>query len=388
MMKYDFNKTIERRGSNSVKWDATTEFFGAKDVLPMWVADMDFQTPPFIINAIQQQLDRAVLGYTFAGEEWYSSIISWLKKRHEWDVEAKSLTFVSGVVRGQAHALQCFTEASDKVMVMTPVYHPFFQVTKHLHRQVVFSPLHIENNQIDIDFNRFENDIKGCKMLILCNPHNPGGRVWTKEELQTIAHICHKNNVLVISDEIHADLTLPGYRHLPFTTVSDEAAEIGITLMAPSKTFNMPGVSSSFAIVENEQLNRQFQTFMQAGEFDQGNMFAYASTVAAYRQGEEWLEQLLQYVQNNIDFTEHFLQTELPAISMIRPQASFLIFLNCKKLNLEQPELEKLFLNKARLALNSGTTFGQGGEGFMRLNVGCPLDTLQEALYKLKNALR
>lgn len=388
MMKYDFDKTIERRGSNSVKWDATVAFFGEKDVLPMWVADMDFQTPPFVINAIQQQLNRAVLGYTFAGEEWYSSIISWLKKRHEWDVEAKSLTFVSGVVRGQAHALQCFTEASDKVMVMTPVYHPFFQVTKHLHRQVVFSPLHIENNQIDIDFNRFENDIKGCKMLILCNPHNPGGRVWTKEELQTIAHICHKNNVLVISDEIHADLTLPGYRHLPFTTVSAEAAEIGITLMAPSKTFNMPGVSSSFAIIENEQLNRQFQTFMQAGEFDQGNMFAYASTVAAYRQGEEWLEQLLQYVQNNIDFTEHFLQTELPTISMIRPQASFLIFLNCKKLNLEQPELEKLFLNKARLALNSGTTFGQGGEGFMRLNVGCPLDTLQEALYRLKNALR
>ena len=388
MMKYDFDKTIERRSSNSVKWDATVAFFGEKDVLPMWVADMDFQTPPFVINAIQQQLNRAVLGYTFAGEEWYSSIISWLKKRHEWDVEAKSLTFVSGVVRGQAHALQCFTEASDKVMVMTPVYHPFFQVTKHLHRQVVFSPLHIENNQIDINFSRFENDIKGCKMLILCNPHNPGGRVWTKEELQTIAHICHKNNVLVISDEIHADLTLPGYRHLPFTTVSAEAAEIGITLMAPSKTFNMPGVSSSFAIIENEQLNRQFQTFMQAGEFDQGNMFAYASTVAAYRQGEEWLEQLLQYVQNNIDFTEHFLQTELPAISMIRPQASFLIFLNCKKLNLEQPELEKLFLNKARLALNSGTTFGQGGEGFMRLNVGCPLDTLQEALYRLKNALR
>ena len=388
MMKYDFDKTIERRGSNSVKWDATVAFFGEKDVLPMWVADMDFQTPPFVINAIQQQLNRAVLGYTFAGEEWYSSIISWFKKRHEWDVEAKSLTFVSGVVRGQAHALQCFTEASDKVMVMTPVYHPFFQVTKHLHRQVVFSPLHIENNQIDIDFNRFENDIKGCKMLILCNPHNPGGRVWTKEELQTIAHICHKNNVLVISDEIHADLTLPGYRHFPFTTVSAEAAEIGITLMAPSKTFNMPGVSSSFAIIENEQLNRQFQTFMQAGEFDQGNMFAYASTVAAYRQGEEWLEQLLQYVQNNIDFTEHFLQTELPAISMIRPQASFLIFLNCKKLNLEQPELEKLFLNKARLALNSGTTFGQGGEGFMRLNVGCPLDTLQEALYRLKTALR
>lgn len=387
-MKYDFDKTIERRGSNSVKWDATTEFFGAKDVLPMWVADMDFQTPPFVIDAIQKQLNRAVLGYTFAGEEWHSSIISWLKKRHKWNVAAKALTFVSGVVRSQAYALQCFTEIADKVMVMTPVYHPFFLVTKHLRRQVVFSPLHIENNQIDIDFNRFENDIKGCKMLILCNPHNPGGRVWTKEELQTIAHICHKNNVLVISDEIHADLTLPGYRHHPFISVSDEAAAIGITLMAPSKTFNMPGVSSSFAIIENEQLNRQFQTFMQAGEFDQGNMFAYASTVAAYRQGEEWLEQLLQYVQNNIDFTEHFLQTELPAISMIRPQASFLIFLNCKKLNLEQPELEKLFLNKARLALNSGTTFGQGGEGFMRLNVGCPLDTLQEALYRLKNALR
>ena len=386
-MKYDFNKTIERRGSNSVKWDATTEFFGAKDVLPMWVADMDFQTPPFVINAIQQQLNRAVLGYTFAGEEWYSSIISWLKKRHEWDVEAKSLTFVSGVVRGQAHALQCFTEASDKVMVMTPVYHPFFQVTKHLHRQVVFSPLHIENNQIDIDFNQFENDIKGCKMLILCNPHNPGGRVWTKEELQTIAHICHKNNVLVISDEIHADLTLPGYRHFPFTTVSAEAAEIGITLMAPSKTFNMPGVSSSFAIIENEQLNRQFQTFMQAGEFDQGNMFAYASTVAAYRQGEEWLEQAKAYIEDNIRFIEQYCNQYIPLVHPIRPEASFLVWLDCSALNLCHDALVDTFINKAHLALNDGEIFGAEGAGCMRLNVATARSVIADALEKLRLAL-
>ena len=261
--------------------------------------------------------------------------------------------------------------------------------------QTIFNPrtpLHdgaiiIENNQINIDFQRFEKDVKGCKMLILCNPHNPGGRVWNKEELQKMDQICYKNNVLVISDEIHADLTLQGYKHHPFANVSEEASKIAITLMAPSKTFNMPGVSSSFAVVEDNVLNKRFQTFMQAGEFNHGNMFAYASATAAYTQGEDWLNQLLQYLQENIDYTERFLKTELHYISMIRPQASFLIFLNCKELNLEQSELEKLFLNEAHLALNSGTMFGIEGEGFMRLNVGCPRETLQKALEQLKSAI-
>lgn len=386
-MKYNFDEIIDRRNSNSIKWDATKTFFGEEDVLPMWVADMDFRTPPFIIDSIENQLRKAILGYTFAGEEWYSSIIQWLKHRHNWEVSKSSLTFVPGIVRGQAHILQCFTDVNDKVMVMSPVYHPFFQVTTQLQRQVVFSSLCIENNQINIDFQRFEKDIKGCKMLILCNPHNPGGRVWNKEELQKIAQICYKNNVLVISDEIHADLTLQGYKHHPFANVSEEASKIAITLMAPSKTFNMPGVSSSFAVVEDNVLNKRFQTFMQAGEFNHGNMFAYASATAAYTQGEDWLNQLLQYLQENIDYTERFLKTELHYISMIRPQASFLIFLNCKELNLEQSELEKLFLNEAHLALNSGTMFGVEGTGFMRLNIGCPRAILQKALEQLKSAI-
>ena len=387
-MKYNFDEIIDRKNSDSIKWDATKIFFGEENVLPMWVADMDFRTPPFIIKSIENQLKRAVLGYTFASEEWYSSIIQWLKNKHDWEITKDSLTFVPGIVRGQAHVLQCFTEINDKVLIMSPVYHPFFHVTTQLHREVVSSSLCIENNEISIDFNQFEKDIKGCKMLILCNPHNPGGRVWTENELKEIAHICYKNNVLVISDEIHADLTLPNYKHHPFASVSKEASEIAITLMAPSKTFNMPGISSSYAIIKNEKLNEQFQTFMQAGEFNHGNMFAYASTAAAYRQGEDWLNQLLQYIQKNIDFTDDFLKNEIPSISMIRPQASFLIFLNCKNLNLAQKDLEQLFLNKAHLALNSGTMFGTEGEGFMRLNVGCPHATLQKALEQLKSALR
>lgn len=387
-MKYNFDEIIDRKNSDSIKWDATKIFFGEENVLPMWVADMDFRTPPFIIKSIENQLKRAVLGYTFAGEEWYSSIIQWLKNKHDWEITKDSLTFVPGIVRGQAHILQCFTEINDKVLIMSPVYHPFFHVTTQLHREVVPSSLCIENNEIGIDFDQFEKDIKGCRMLILCNPHNPGGRVWTKNELKEIAHICYKYNVLVISDEIHADLTLPNYKHHPFASVSKEASEIAITLMAPSKTFNMPGISSSYAIIKNEKLNEQFQAFMQAGEFNHGNMFAYASTAAAYQQGEDWLNQLLQYIQKNIDFTEDFLRNEIPSISMIRPQASFLIFLNCKNLNLAQKDLEQLFLNKAHLALNSGTMFGTEGQGFMRLNIGCPNATLQKALEQLKSALR
>ena len=222
-MKYNFDEVIERRGTDSVKYDAVSERWGRSDLLPMWVADMDFRTPPFVIEAIRRRLDHEVLGYTFACEAWYTSIINWQKERHGWNVTREMLTFTPGIVRGLAFALQCFTAPGDKVMVMPPVYHPFFLVTEHNHREVVYSPLLLKDGQYQIDFERFRADVKGCKMLILSNPHNPGGRVWTREELAEIAEICFDNQVLVISDEIHADLTLPGYTHPTFALVSEKA---------------------------------------------------------------------------------------------------------------------------------------------------------------------
>ena len=386
-MKYNFDELIERRGTDSVKWDGVKNVWGRDDLLAMWVADMDFRTPPFVMEALRKRLEHEVLGYTFACEEWYTSICNWLHKRHQWDITREMLTFVPGIVRGQAFALQCFTNPGDKVMVMTPVYHPFFLVTERLGREVVYSPLDLRDGQYQIDFERFSRDIQGCKALILCNPHNPGGRVWTVEELRRIADICKESGTLVISDEIHADLTLPPYKHHPFATVSENAAQNSLTFMAPSKAFNMPGLGSSYAITVNADIRRRFRQFMEAGEFCEGHLLAYIGTAAAYMQGEEWLSQLLDYLKDNIDFTENYLKEHIPGISMIRPQASYLIFLDCRALGLPQDELAKLFSEKAHLALNDGTMFGKPGEGFMRLNVGCPRSVLQQALGQLKKAI-
>lgn len=387
-MKYNFDEPIDRRGTDSVKWDGVKNLWGCDDLLPMWVADMDFRTPPFVMDALRKRLEHEVLGYTFACEEWYTSICDWLQKHHQWSITREMLTFVPGIVRGQAFALQCFTRPGDKVLVMTPVYHPFFLVTERLGREVVYSPLDLRDGQYHIDFDRLRTDVQGCKALILCNPHNPGGRVWTVEELRRIADICKDSGTLVISDEIHADLTLPPYKHHPFATVSEAAADNSLTFMAPSKAFNMPGLGSSYAITVNEDIRRKFQTFMEAGEFSEGHLLAYIGTAAAYIHGEEWLEQLLGYLKDNIDFTENYLKEHVPGIGMIRPQASYLIFLDCRALGLPQEELTRFFAEKAHLALNDGTMFGKPGEGFMRLNVGCPRSVLEQALRQLADAVK
>ena len=385
-MKYNFDEIIDRRGTESVKWDAVSERWGRNDLLPLWVADMDFRTPSFVMNALRKRLEHEVLGYTFACEEWYTSIINWLQSRHGWKVKREELTFMPGIVRGLAFAIQCFTEKGDKVMVMPPVYHPFFLVTEKNKREVVYSPLVLRDGQYYIDFDRFRKDIQGCKILILSNPHNPGGRVWTREELEQIAEICYESKTLVISDEIHADLTLPPYQHITFALVSEKARQNSLVFMSPSKAFNMPGLASSYCIIENKEICRCFQEYMEASELSEGHLFAYLSVAAAYSNGTEWLDQVLAYIQSNIDFTDAFLSEYIPNIKMIRPQASYLVFLDCRTLGLNQKELVDLFVDGAHLALNDGTMFGKEGEGFMRLNVACPRSVLEKALKQLKKA--
>lgn len=386
-MNYNFDEIINRNGTDSVKWDGVESRWGRNDLIPMWVADMDFRTAPFVVEAIRKRLDHEVLGYTFACKEWSASIINWLKERHGWTISEEMLTFTPGIVRGLAYALHCFTEKGDKVMVMSPVYHPFFLVTEKNEREVVFSPLVLKDGQYFIDFDRFRQDVQGCKMLIVSNPHNPGGRVWTKEELFQIADICYESGTLVISDEIHADLTLPPYKHPAFALISEKARMNSLVFMSPSKAFNMAGLASSYAVIENEELRQRFQTFMEASEFNEGHMFAYLSVAAAYSHGTEWLDQVIAYIKANVDFTEDYLKQHIPAIRMIRPQASYLVFLDCRELGLNQEELNHLFVEDAHLALNEGTTFGKEGEGFMRLNVGCPRRILEQALKQLEQAV-
>lgn len=383
-----YDRIVDRRGTDCVKWDDLKNRFGREDLLPMWVADMDFKTPDFITDSIREMLDRGVLGYTFIPDSWYDSIISWLDRRHAWKIRRECLTYVPGIVRGLAYVLRAFTKEGDKVMVMPPVYFPFFNVSMKSGREVVYSPLVMENGTMNIDFDRFRKDIAGCKALILCNPHNPGGRVWTENELKTIAEIAYDNGTLVISDEIHADLTLKPYRHHPFSMVSEKAAANSVVMMAPSKAFNMPGISSSYCIIEDDRLREIFRKYMDSGDFAEGHMFAYRTVSAAYDNGAEWLDRTLEYISGNIDYVERFLENELPQVGMIRPQASFLIFLDCRRLGLDREGLDALFLDKAHLALNNGAMFGEGGEGFMRLNVGVPASVLEKAMLSLKSAVQ
>lgn len=385
-MKYNFDEIIDRHGTDAVKIEGLKKFWGRTDLIPLWVADMDFRTPPFIIDALKKRLEHEVLGYTAKTDKWYTAIVYWLNKRYGWDISPDEITFTPGIVTGLGMVIQCFTEKGDKVMVQPPVYHPFFLVPEQNHRQVVYSPLIFEDGQYRMDMERFKTDVKGCKLFILCNPHNPGGRVWSKKELAEVARICRENGTIVVSDEIHADLTLPPNTHTTFAMVSEDAAQNAIVLMSPSKAFNMPGLYSSYCIIKNHALRKKFQLYATANELDSGHLFAFIATAAAYSNGTEWLDQMLTYVQGNIDYTEDFFHRHIPSIKIVRPQASYLIFLDCRALKLPQDQLVRLFVSGAHLALNDGAMFGKGGEGFMRLNVATPRAILRQAFWQLHAA--
>lgn len=386
--KYDFDQILDRSSTNSIKVDALERVFGNKDVIPLWVADMDFLSPPEITEGLKKRVEHGIFGYVEPGERYFASIINWLKDRHDWSVSKETITFVPGVVKGFAFAIDVFTNDNDKIIIQPPVYPPFKGTTEDLNREIVNNPLIFEDGQYSMDFDNLREVAKtGCKMLILCNPQNPSGRIWTKEELSELAEICFDNDIIVISDEIHSDLALPGNKHVPFATVSEKAAQNNITLMAPSKTFNIAGIVSSFAVVENEEIRKKYFDYLLARQLNEGTIFAYLAAQYAYEYGDGWLSQVIEYIQKNIDFVDNFLQEHIPQIKVIRPEASFLIWLDCRDLNLSQLELESFFIHKAKLGLNSGTMFGKEGEGFMRLNVGCPRITLEKALDNLKKAV-
>ena len=385
-MKYSFDEVIDRTGTAAVKIDGMKEVWGRTDLLPLWVADMDFATPPFILDAIRRRCEHPILGYTEKPESYYQAIIGWVKRRYGMEVSKEQLNYVPGIVAGLGMALNCFTAPGDKVMIMPPVYHPFAWLVQRNGRRLVECPLKLENGTYRMDLDLFRRSIKGVRVLILCNPHNPGGVVWTREELETLADVCAEDNVIVFSDEIHADLTLPPHRHVPFAMISEHARNNSVTFMAPSKAFNIPGMAASHTIIYNEGLHKRFEAYLDAGELDMGHVLAYPAVEAAYTQGDEWLEQCLAYVQGNIAYVEAYLRENLPAIQAMRPQASYLVWLDCRELGLSQEALVDFFVSGARLALNDGAMFGKEGEGFMRMNVGCPRSILEQALKQLKEA--
>ena len=389
MERYDFDKVIDRRGSGAVKTDALGKVYGKDDLIPLWVADMDFETPDFIVNALKERLEHPVFGYTVIPEDYWQTVQKWIADRHGWETRCEWMTFIPGIVKGIGMAINALLEKDEKVIIQPPVYHPFRLIPQKNGREVVFNPLKaLPDGSYEMDFENLEAvcDEK-CKMLILSNPHNPAGIVWSRETLERLAEFCHSRGIIVISDEIHCDMALFGNKHIPFANISEKAAQCSITFGAPSKTFNIAGIVSSYAIVPNPELREKFFNWLEASEMSAPHLFAPIATMAAFRHGENWRKQMLGYVEGNIEFIEDFCAQNIPQIRPIRPQASFLVWLDCRGLGLSHDELTDLFVHKAGLALNDGDMFSPGGNGFMRLNVGTSRSTLEKAMNQLFDIL-
>lgn len=385
---YDFDRYIERRGSGAIKYDGLKQWYGDSELLPMWVADMDFATPDFIIDALKQRLDHPIFGYTIEPERYRPSIVEWLYNRHGWKIECGWISFIPGIVKGIGMAISALLQPGDKIIIQPPVYHPFRMVAEHNGCEVVENPLKQEvDGSYTMDLEHLDSIAAGCKMLILANPHNPVGILWSKETLIRLAEICSKHNIIVISDEIHSDMALWGSKHIPFASVSDKAAQCSITFGAPSKTFNIAGIVASYAVVPNNELRERFYGWMEGNELNQPNIFATIATIAAFDNGEQWRQEMIEYIEGNIEFVEQFCCQYIPQIKPIRPQASYLVWLDCRGLNLNHEQIIELFTKRAKLALNDGAMFGSEGSCFMRLNVGTTRAVLTTALEQLKSAV-
>ena len=377
MQTYNFDEIIDRHGTGAIKTDALQERFGRGDLTALWVADMDFATPPFIIDALNQRMKHPIFGYTAVPDDYVPCIADWIESHHGWQVKHEWIQYISGIVKGIGMVLNVFTKPGDGIIIQPPVYHPFRLVPEGNGRRIVNNPL-IENadGTYSMDFDNLAKVADDtCKVLILSNPHNPAGIVWDADTLRRLAHFCSQHGILVISDEIHCDMALFGHRH-------------SITFGAPSKTFNIAGIVGSYSIVPNDQLRHRFYSWLEANELGEPTIFSPIATIAAFRHGEEWRRQMLSYIEGNVLAVEKFCAEHLPGIKPLRPQASCLVWLDCRGLNLEHDQLIDLFVNRARLALNDGAMFGSQGNGFMRLNVGMPRSLLLAALENLRKALQ
>ena len=381
-MKYNFDQVIDRRNFHSLKWQ-----LGGRDVLPMWVADMDFQAPKSIMDAVINRAKHGIYGYSMPEDGFFDAVINWQKKRHGWDIKKDWITFCPGIVPGLNMIIRAMTHPGDKVIVQPPVYYPFFDVILNNGRQIEKNSLKLENGQYRMDFDDLQKKAKDprSKAIILCSPHNPVGRVWSRDELTRLGQICLENDVLVISDELHCDLVFKGYTHVPFATISDEFAQHSVTGVAPSKTFNLAGMQTSTLIIPNKGIQN---LYLNGSIFRLTNPFGIVALEAAYTHGEEWLDQLMDYLHGNILYLCEFVKKHLPRIDVIKPEGTYLVWMDFRSLELDSAALEDLMLNKAGIWLDEGYIFGKEGDGFERINVACPRSLLEKGLLKLENAIK
>lgn len=387
-MLYDFDELITREKTDSFKFDYTREYFGTSDLIPMWVADMDFRTPDFIMEAIRHRTRHEILGYSIRPESFFQAIINWYRQRQDWAIKREWILFSPGVVAALSMAVNAFTREGEKVIVQPPVYHPFFSVVRDNKRKLVYNTLLEKEGYYRMDLEGLKKKIdKDTKLLILSHPHNPVGRVWSAGELKELADLCLENNIVILSDEIHSDLVLPPHEHTPLSTLGNEIANNTVTCVSASKTFNLAGLTSSAVIISNEELRARFSHEVQKGHLHMGNIFGTIAMETAYRLGGDWLDQLLVYLKGNADLLVDYTASNLPGISICPPEATYLAWLDMKGLGMKSKPLREFMTRMAKIGCNDGPSFGPGGRGYQRLNFGCPRSTLEKALHQLKQAV-
>ncbi len=389
-MEHDFDEIISRTGTHSVKWDHRVEHCGRSDVLPMWVADMDFRSPPAVRTALKRAVEHGVFGYTARSERYERAIRGWLFDRHGWGVDPEWILYSPGVMPGVSYAIQAFSEPGDKVIVQSPVYPPFFGVIRENDRRVGENPLVLVDDHYQMDMDDLERQLAEdrTRILLLCSPHNPVGRVWHYKELERVGELCEKHDVLIISDEIHGDIVYPGAEHVPVASLDPDFQEITVTLTGPGKTFNVQGLISAFAVIPNDDLRKAFERVLKRNWVTLENALSIYACEVAYEEGAPWLDELLTYLNGNRAYLLDHIQDHCPGIRAIQPEGTYVAWLDCRELGLDDNELRDFFVDEAGVCPNSGVTFGAPGSGFMRLNFGCPRARLREGLDRISAALQ
>lgn len=388
-MRWNFDEEVDREGTDCIKYDLREKTFGRKDVIPLWVADMDFRTPSFITDRLMKRVNHGLLGYSYRPEGYFDSITWWMKKRHRWNVDPEWILFCPGIVPALNISTLVFTRPDDSVVIQPPVYSPFFPAVESHGRNLVLNRLSENNGRWTMDIDSLKRELPdNTKMIIISNPHNPVGRVWLPEELNALAELCLERQILIIADEIHSDLILQGFEHTPVASLSPEIADITVTCIAPSKTFNMAGLSTSSVIIPNPVLRKYFSRKIERLHLNYGNIFGNIASEAAYsEEGFEWVKELMTYISGNISYVTDFCLSRIPEIRPVRPEATYLIWLDCRRLSMYGKELQKFFVEKAGVGLNEGSSFGPGGEGFMRMNLGAPRATIIKAMEQIEKAV-
>ncbi len=387
-MPINFDEIIDRRNTSCLKHDFAIERGYPADILPFWVADMDFRAPAPVIDALKARAEHGIFGYTQVKDDYFAVLQNWFRTRHDWTVERRELILTPGVVFAIATAIRAFTIKGDAVLIQQPVYYPFANMIRQNERVIVDNPLRLIEGRYEIDFADFEQKIieHRVKLFILCSPHNPVGRVWTRAELEQIAAVCLRHNVIVVADEIHEEFVRPGFRHIPFASLSEEAAAITVTCTSPSKTFNLAGLQISNIFIRNTQLRRRFKEELSRTGYDEPNTLGLTGAKAAYEHGAEWLAQLLTYIEENHARTKSFLAAHLPKVQIIEPEGTYLLWLDFRAYGLSDEALNEKIIREAHLWLDDGPIFGAGGSGFQRINIACPWATLETGLQNLAKA--